>query len=165
MSLRHYLRILGPGHKGTHNLSVEDADRAFSAILSGQESEIQVGAFLVLVRTKGLTVEELTGFTRAARRMATIPCQGMDNVVALCPPPEGKGTGDDPQLVEACGRATLAVLSGVPSSARDATLLSAALALKAAGRAHTIAEGVDLAARSLDSGAASAVLERLRALS
>ena len=89
MSLRHYLRILGPGHKGTRNLSVEEADRAFTAILSGTESEIQVGAFLVLVRTKGLTVEELTGFARAARRMATIPCQGVSNLVALCPPHDG----------------------------------------------------------------------------
>jgi len=80
------------------------------------------------------------------------------------PPPEGKGTGDDPALMKACGDVTLAVLAGAGGPARNATLLAAALALKACGRAYTLAEGIDQAARSLDSGAATGVLERLRAL-
>ena len=112
MSLRHYLRILGPGHKGTRNLSVEEADRAFTAILSGTESEIQVGAFLVLVRTKGLTVEELTGFARAARRMATIPCQGVSNLVALCPPHDG--TDHLPPLDVAAGLVAAGLATPLP---------------------------------------------------
>jgi len=67
-------------------------------------------------------------------------------------------------LMKACGDVTLAVLAGAGGPARNATLLAAALALKACGRAYTLAEGIDQAARSLDSGAATGVLERLRAL-
>ena len=41
-------------------------------------------------------------------------------------------------------------------------VLTAAVVLKAAGRAMTLAEGVDLAVKSLDGGAALGVLQRLR---
>ena len=52
MSLRHLMRILGPGRKDGRNLTHEEAYEGFSAILSGSESEIRIGAFLVLLRTK-----------------------------------------------------------------------------------------------------------------
>lgn len=89
MTLRHLMRILGPGRKDGRNLSYEEAHDAFAAILSGNESEIQVGAFLVLMRVKGVTVEELLAFARAARERATIPCQDMPGLVAICPPHDG----------------------------------------------------------------------------
>ena len=54
------------------------------------------------------------------------------------------------------------VLAGDSGPARSATLLTAALILKAGGFALTLAEGVDQAARSLDSGAARDALMRLR---
>jgi anthranilate phosphoribosyltransferase len=89
MSLRHQMRLLGPGRKDGRNLTHEEAYQAFDAILAGTESEIQVGAFLVLMRMKGVTVEELTAFARAARARATIPCQGMEGLVSVCPPHDG----------------------------------------------------------------------------
>jgi len=350
MSLRHLIRILGPGRKDSRNLTYDEAYRAFDAILSGAESDIQIATFLVLVRMKGLTVEELMGFARAARARARIPCQDVPNLVCLCPPhdgmdhvpplevaaglvaagagarvliltdrcvppkrgltaasvldglgvsmtfdpsevedwvgktrfgvcsvsgmlpalmqlrnvrsevvirtplatvekllaptnaavllgaqggpvlgtavevihglghprgiaiqgpeggvipsvkkrtrgielaerhlvplnvepedfgmmsaeepdmpqfgppPDGQGTGDNPELVKFVADTTQAVLAGQHGPARNATLLTAALILKAAGIVLTLAEGVDLAARSLDSGAASDVLARL----
>jgi anthranilate phosphoribosyltransferase len=353
MSLRHLMRILGPGRTDGRNLTYEEAHEAFSAVLSGAESEIQVGAFLVLMRVKGVTVEELTAFARAARERATLPCRDVQGLVCVCPPhdgmdrvpplevaaglvaagagarililsdrcvppkrgltaasaletlgvgmtwdpseveewvvkarfgacavagmlpclmglrrvrsdvsirtplatvekliapdnaamvlgaqggpvlgtavevvqglghkrgialqgPEGsvipsvkkrtrgielseghlvplnvepedfglecasepdmpmfgppadgQGTGDNPELVKFSGETTLAVLSGKTGAARNATLLGAALMLKAAGRAMTLAEGVDLSIGSLDSGAASEVLEKVREL-
>jgi len=353
MSLRTLIRILGPGRKDSRNLTSEEAHRAFDAILSGNESDIQVATFLVLVRMKGLTVEELMGFARAARARARIPCSDVHGLVCVCPPhdgmdhvpplevaaglvaagagakvlilsdrcvppkrgltaasvleaiglgmtwdpseveswvaqtrfgvcsvsgmlpnlmslrrvrndivirtplatvekllaptnaavllgaqggpvlgtavevihglghprgiaiqgpeggvipsvkkrtrgielaerhlvpinvepedfgmlgleeadlpqfgppPEGQGAGDNPELVKFVGDTTLAVLAGQPGPARHATLLTAALILKAGGRALTLAEGVDQATRSLDSGAASEVLDRLRDL-
>jgi anthranilate phosphoribosyltransferase len=53
----------------------------------------------------------------------------------------------------------------MPSPFRDVALLNAAAALIVAGRAKTLKEGVALGAKSLDSGAALARLQRLIAVS
>jgi anthranilate phosphoribosyltransferase len=56
-----------------------------------------------------------------------------------------------------------ALLEGAPGPYRDCVLLNAAAALIVAGRAGTLREGVALAARSIDAGAALDVLRKLRA--
>ena len=38
---------------------------------------------------KGLTVEELMGFAKAARARATIPCEDVPGLVTICPPHDG----------------------------------------------------------------------------
>ncbi|MGZ8593088.1 MAG: anthranilate phosphoribosyltransferase [Actinomycetota bacterium] len=53
-----------------------------------------------------------------------------------------------------------AVLGAEPGPARDVVLLNAAAALEVAGAAGAIAEGLQLAGRSVDSGAAAATLHR-----
>ena len=53
------------------------------------------------------------------------------------------------------------LLAGVGGPLRDVVLLNSAAALLVAGRAQTLADGVELAARSIDSGAALRVLEDL----
>ncbi|MDE0905530.1 MAG: hypothetical protein OSB42_12975 [Planctomycetota bacterium] len=90
MPLRHLLRILGDEPKESRPLTKEEAFRAMTSILSGGESEITVGAFLIALRWKGVTVEELTGFALAARGVARIPCQGMEGLVCVCPPHDGQ---------------------------------------------------------------------------
>jgi anthranilate phosphoribosyltransferase len=64
---------------------------------------------------------------------------------------------------DAAGNAEIirAILAGKKSARRDVVLLNAAAALVAAGRAEHLGEGVPLAVRSIDSGAASAKLEAL----
>ncbi len=62
-------------------------------------------------------------------------------------------------------RIVRAVLEGKPGPAREVTLLNAAAALVAADAAESLAEGLELARRSIDSGAALAALERLVQLS
>jgi len=52
------------------NLSSEEARTAMEIILHGQASQPQIAAFLVALRMKGETVEELVGFARAMRQMA-----------------------------------------------------------------------------------------------
>jgi anthranilate phosphoribosyltransferase len=89
MTLRHLMRVLGPGRKDGRNLTYDEAYQAFDAVLSGDESEIRVGAFLVLMRMKGVTVQELTAFARAARARATIPCESVPGLVCVCPPQDG----------------------------------------------------------------------------
>jgi anthranilate phosphoribosyltransferase len=58
-----------------------------------------------------------------------------------------------------------AVLGGLKGSFRDIVLLNAAAALLVAGKAKTLREGVALAAHSIDSGKAKAVLDALVPLS
>jgi anthranilate phosphoribosyltransferase len=354
MILRDLLRILGSDRRDGRNLTHQEAYRAFELIFQGGQSEIQTGAFLIALRWKGVSVAEVTAFAQAARDQAKLPCQGMRELVCLCPPhdgfdtlpplevaagliaaaagahvliltdrtvppkrgltaassleglglsmtwdpseaedwihktrfavastsgmlpalmglrrvrgeigvrtplstvekliapsgtrlivgaqsgpvlgiaidvlqtlghpaaavlqgpqggvipavkrrtrgleltgshvvplsiepgdfglactqepdlpmfgpPEdGYGMGDNPELVKACGRTTMAVLAGETGPARNAALLGAALILKIAEFAPTMADGVSLATEALDAGAAGAVLERLRALS
>jgi anthranilate phosphoribosyltransferase len=52
-----------------------------------------------------------------------------------------------------------AVLSGAKGPGRQATLLNAAFAIVAGGKAEDIREGIEKAARSIDSGAAMSRLE------
>ncbi len=101
MILRDLLRVLGSSHRNGRNLTEDEAHRAFKTIFGGTESEIQVGAFLIALRWKGVTVEELTGFARAAREVATIPCVGMEGLVSVCPPHDG--LEDHPPLEVAAG--------------------------------------------------------------
>jgi anthranilate synthase/phosphoribosyltransferase len=89
MILRDLMRLLGSARRDGRNLSPEEAYRAFELICSGGQSEIQVGAFLIALRWKGVTVDELTAFARAARAMATIPCRGMKDLVVVSPPHDG----------------------------------------------------------------------------
>ncbi|MBL8631508.1 MAG: anthranilate phosphoribosyltransferase [Rhodospirillaceae bacterium] len=52
------------------SLSEADAESAFDAIMSGHVSAPQIGAFLMGLRAKGETVEELTGASRIMRAKA-----------------------------------------------------------------------------------------------
>jgi anthranilate phosphoribosyltransferase len=70
--------------------------------------------------------------------------------------------GGDPETNAAILRG---VLLGKRGAARDAAVVNAAAALYACGRAESFAAGAEAAGRSIDSGAAAAVLERLRAAS
>ena len=90
MILRDLLRVLGSAdRRAGRNLTHDEAYRAFQTILRAEESEIRVGAFLIAMRWKGVTVEELTGFARAARDVATLPCQDLPGLVCVCPPLDG----------------------------------------------------------------------------
>lgn len=62
-----YVRILGKGRKGSRSLSETEAFDAMSMILRGEVLDIQLGAFLTLLRVKEETGEEIAGFARAAR--------------------------------------------------------------------------------------------------
>ncbi|MEH6593667.1 MAG: glycosyl transferase family protein [Halioglobus sp.] len=62
-----YVRILGKGKSGTRSLTQDEAIAAFSMILNGEAEDMQVGAFLMLLRVKEETGEELAGFVLACR--------------------------------------------------------------------------------------------------
>jgi anthranilate phosphoribosyltransferase len=81
------------------------------------------------------------------------------------PPDDGKGTGDNPELIKASAQVTRAILAGERGPARSAAVLGAAVMVKASGLAPTLAEGVDAVTKSLESGAAQRVLDSIRDLS
>jgi anthranilate phosphoribosyltransferase len=60
--LEHLHRVAQRGH-----LSAEQARAAMEELLAGRASDAQTGAFLVALRMKGETAEELAGFARAMR--------------------------------------------------------------------------------------------------
>ncbi len=62
-----FLRILGKGRHGQRDLDRDEAERAMRMILAGQVDPAQLGAFLMLLRVKGESVDELTGMLLAAR--------------------------------------------------------------------------------------------------
>ncbi len=68
--------------------------------------------------------------------------------------------GGDPAENAAIARAVLGGEHGPGDPARDLSVLNAGAAIYAAGRASTIADGVDLAQRAIDSGDAAAALQR-----
>lgn len=76
--------------------------------------------------------------------------------------PDDLSQGDDPTdsalILEE-------VLKGNPGPARDIVVLNAAAALKVAGKAGSLQEGIGLAADSIESGKAAAALNGLRKLS
>jgi len=70
-----FIKVLGKGKKGSRPLTQDEAYRAMSMILAEQVEPIQLGAFLMLMRVKEETSEELAGFVQAARESFNIPKQ------------------------------------------------------------------------------------------
>lgn len=66
-----FIKILGKGKKGARPLTQDEAYRSMKMILADQVLPIQLGAFLMLMRIKEETCEELAGFVQAAKE--TIP--------------------------------------------------------------------------------------------
>lgn len=61
------VRILGKGKKGSRPLTQDEAYKAMKMILADEVLPIQLGAFLMLMRVKEETPEELAGFVQAGR--------------------------------------------------------------------------------------------------
>ncbi len=64
---RDFLRIVARGPTLSRPLDAAEAEEAFGLILDGAASPIQVGAFLLVLRQRGETSEEITGLVRAAQ--------------------------------------------------------------------------------------------------
>ncbi len=56
---------------GGQDLTLEETAAVLAEIMTGNGSEVQIGAFLIALRTKGETVEELAGLARTMRALAT----------------------------------------------------------------------------------------------
>ncbi|MSO53675.1 MAG: anthranilate phosphoribosyltransferase [Rhodospirillales bacterium] len=70
------------------SLSADEAERAFDIIMSGEATPAQIGAFLMALRVRGETVDEITGAVRIMRAKAT-PIEAPPDAIDVV------GTGGD----------------------------------------------------------------------
>lgn len=73
-----FVRILGKGKRGARSMTREEAREALGLILDGQVEETQLGAFLMLLRHKEESADELAGFTEAVRARLQAPAIPVD---------------------------------------------------------------------------------------
>ncbi|MCQ0167120.1 MULTISPECIES: glycosyl transferase family protein [Pseudomonas] len=73
-----FVRILGKGKRGARGLTREEAREAMGMLLDGKVEQTQLGAFLMLLRHKEESPEELAGFTEAVRQRVQAPPIAVD---------------------------------------------------------------------------------------
>ncbi len=71
-----------------NSLSADEAEAAFTIIMSGDATEAQIGAFLMALRVRGETVDEITGAVRTMRAKA-LPVSAPEGAIDVV------GTGGD----------------------------------------------------------------------
>lgn len=64
--LKKFIKVLADGN----TLNVQDSEGAFKIIMSGNATPAQIGGFLMALRVRGETVDELTGAARVMRAKA-----------------------------------------------------------------------------------------------
>lgn len=68
-----FIAALGRGQRGSRDLSGFEAEQAMGMILDGHVAPEQLGAFLMLMRVKEETGEEVAGMVRAVRQRLNLP--------------------------------------------------------------------------------------------
>ncbi len=63
------------------DLSLEQTEDVLSEVMAGNATEIQIAGFLIALRTKGETVQELAGLARAMRSLAARVDVGRDDLL------------------------------------------------------------------------------------
>ncbi len=72
-SFAKFIQIPGKGRNGMRSLTRQEAYEAMAMIADGDVEPEQLGAFLMLMRVKEETAEEVAGFTQALRERIAIP--------------------------------------------------------------------------------------------
>lgn len=67
MSIAPYLKDIGRGKEGARSLDADHAHALMSAVLDGEVSDVELGAFVMAMRIKGESQEELSGFLKAVQ--------------------------------------------------------------------------------------------------
>ncbi len=65
MSIASQLRLIGRGKEGARSLTRAQAFELMSLVLDGQVSDLELGAFVIAMRIKGESIDELAGFLDA----------------------------------------------------------------------------------------------------
>lgn len=70
MNFAQYIKEIGRGTSGAADLSEQDAEKLYAAILDGGVPDLELGAIILALRMKGESREEMSGFLRAAETRA-----------------------------------------------------------------------------------------------
>ena len=91
------------------SLNQKQAENAFDIIMSGEASPAQIGAFLIALRVRGETVDEITGAARIMRAKALL-IDAPENAIDIV------GTGGDAKgtLNVSTGASFVVASCGVP---------------------------------------------------
>src|SRR5690349_20290361 len=81
---RAYVKTIGTGERGRRALTFDEAYDAVRAIMAGEVTDAQAGAFLIAMRIKGEAPEELAGMTAALRERATPLTPRTDRPLVCC---------------------------------------------------------------------------------
>jgi anthranilate phosphoribosyltransferase len=67
MGISSYIREIGRGKQGARSLDQAQAHDLMSQVLDGRVSDLEIGAFVLAMRIKGESLEELAGFLEATQ--------------------------------------------------------------------------------------------------
>ena len=82
MSITHYIKEIGRGKDGARSLDRAQASDLLGQVLDGTISDVELGAFVLAMRIKGETPQEMAGFLDALnQRLHHIPNHGVPTVV------------------------------------------------------------------------------------
>ena len=82
MSIAKYIKEIGRGKEGARALTRDQAYDLMQQILTGQVTDLEIGAFAVAMRIKGESLDELAGFLDAATRHC-LPLPAEQRIVVL----------------------------------------------------------------------------------
>lgn len=166
LGLRTVFNVLGP------LTNPAGARRQLIGVFAPQYTELLAGALLTLGSEHALVVHGLVGMDEISTVGETQVSELRDGAVTTqIWTPEQFGikraeldqiSGGDPRT---CAAILTSVLEGEKGPRRDIVLLNAAAGIYIGGLAGSMEEGLEMAAASLDSGAAKAKLEALKTLS
>ncbi len=89
-SMRPYLRAVGVGPKSNHDISREEARDAMAQILDGRATRAQAAVFLIGMRVKGESPDELVGMLEAIRASAITIAPRVSGLVDVGSPYDGR---------------------------------------------------------------------------
>src|SRR3954452_7484166 len=166
LAVRTIFNFLGPltNPAGARRQLIGVSDLGMLDTIAGALVRLGVDRALVVSSEDGLDEMSTSGSTRV------VEVQG-DEVRAYTVTPADVGLPKSPPNAVAGGTppqnaaTTRAILAGEPGPERDLALINAGAAIYAAGRADSIAHGVEVAAQAVDTGAAQDALDRYLRLS
>ena len=162
LAVRTIFNFLGPltNPAGAKRQVIGVSDRSYQETIAEAVAGLGAEHALVVSADDGLDEVSVSGPTRVIEVE-----HGSTREIIVSPVDFGLDTADLSEVSggtpEENAEATRAVLAGERSPRRDLVLLNAAAAIKVAGRAPDLGDAVEMAADSIDSGAAASVLDKL----
>lgn len=160
LPIRTAFNLLGPisSPAGVRRQLLGVAEERLLPLMAGALARLDTERALVVHSADGLDELSLAGPNRALQvDGSTVSEVEIDpGSLGLRRASRDALAGGDAQLNSAIA---VSVLGGEPGAARDVVLLNAAAALFVAGRVAAVADGIELAATSIDSGAAAEVVD------